>query len=288
MPLVIVTDLDGTLLDHNTYAAEPAMRALGRAQRMGVPVVLCSSKTRAEIESIRRRLDIVDPFIPENGGAVVAPEGYFVPPPPRSIVSQGRVTLELGRPYEEVVAVLKGVAAAEHLTVIGFSDMTVSEVAADCGLPLLDAQLAKMRHYDEPFKLVGADDIARGRFVRALRRRGVRVVSGGRYDHAMGDIDKGRAVGVLRGLFTGMGGHVVMIGLGDGMNDLPMLRAVDHPVIVRNDLGGATSELARNVTAASVTRASGPAGWAEAVTTLLDQWAREEAGVPAGASRELR
>jgi mannosyl-3-phosphoglycerate phosphatase len=262
--------------------------ALNHAKRMGVPVVLCSSKTRAEIESIRRRLGIADPFIPENGGAIVAPKDYFEPPPPGSVVAQGRVTLEIGLPYKEVVAVLREVAAAERLNLIGFSDMTVSEVAGDCGLPLLEAQLAKLREYDEPFRLVGADDVARGRFLKALRRRGLRVVSGGRYDHAMGEIDKGRAVGVLRSLFARRGGRVVMIGLGDALNDMPMLQAVDRPVIVRNDWGGATAELARKVPAAIVTRACGPAGWAEAVTALLDRWAVEEAWVPAGSRQEQR
>jgi mannosyl-3-phosphoglycerate phosphatase len=288
MPLVIVTDLDGTLLDHNTYAAGPAMRALDRAKRMGLPVVLCSSKTRAEIEAIRRRLGIADPFIPENGGAVVAPEDYFAPPPPGSVVAQGRVTLPLGRPYEEVVAVLRDAAAAERVKVIGFSDMTVSEVAGDCGLPLLDAQLAKLRQYDEPFRLIGADETARSRFLRFLRRRGVRVVSGGRYDHAMGDIDKGKAVGVLRTLFAGRGDRVVMIGLGDGLNDLSMLLAVDRPVIVRNDQSGATARLARKVATALVTQASGPEGWAEAIMKLLDQWEAEEARMPAHSWREQR
>lgn len=285
MPLVIVTDLDGTLLDPVTYAIDPALRALGRVKRLGIPLVLCSSKTRAEIEAIRRRLEISDPFIPENGGAIVAPAGYFVRVPPGAVVVDERFTLALGRPYAEVVAVLRDVAAAEHVTVCGFSDMTVSEVAADCGLPLLDAQLAKMRQYDEPFTLVGADPSGRSRFLKALKRRGVRVVSGGRYDHATGDTDKGQAVDFLRRLFAERGGPVVMAGLGDGLNDMSLLRAVDHPVIVCNDSCGATARLARKVAGAMVTSASGPEGWAEAVTTLLDRWQAGHADAPATSKR---
>jgi mannosyl-3-phosphoglycerate phosphatase family protein len=272
MPLIIVTDLDGTLLDHGTYAIEPALRTLDRVKSLGIPLVLCSSKTRAEIEAIRRRIGVGDPFIPENGSAIVAPAGYFERVPPGAVVADDRVTFTLGRPYAEVVAVLKDVAAAEHVRLSAFSDMTVREVAADCGLSLLDAQLAKMRQYDEPFKLVGADPSVRSRFLRALKRRGVRVVSGGRYDHATGETDKGQAVNLLRTLFAERGGPVVMIGLGDGLNDMSLLRAVDHPVIVCNDTCGATARLARKVAGAMVTTASGPEGWAEAVTTLLDTW----------------
>lgn len=286
MPLVIVTDLDGTLMDARTYAIEPAVRALERVKRMGVPLVPSSSKTRAEIEAIRRRLGITDPFIAENGGAIIAPIGYFARVPPGAVVDDERFTLELGRPYAEVADILKEIAAAEHVTVSGFYDMTDTEVAADCGLSLLDAQLAKLRQYDEPFRLLDAGPGVRSRFLKALRRRGVRVVSGGRYDHATGDIDKGKAVGVLRTLFAERGEPLVMAGLGDGLNDMSMLRAVDVPVIVKNDMSGATARLIRKVPTAKVTQASGPAGWAEAVTALLDQWQADQTSIPSSPWQE--
>jgi mannosyl-3-phosphoglycerate phosphatase family protein len=277
--LIIVTDLDGTLLDPVSYEFGPAVRALERVKRLGVPLVLCSSKTRAEIEAIRWRIGIGDPFVPENGGAIVACAGYFARRPPGAVVANQRFTLEFGRPYAEVVAILKDVAAAERVTVIGFSDMTVSEVASDCGLSPLAAQLAKLRQYDEPFKLADADREARSRLIKALRRRGLTVVSGGRYEHASGDIDKGKAIGVLRTLFAERGDRVVMIGLGDSPNDLSMLQVVDYPVIVRNDAGGAAAALAREVPSATVTQASGPEGWAEAVTALLDQFNTDQGSI---------
>jgi hypothetical protein len=63
-----------------------------------------------------------------------------------------------------------------------------------------------------------------------------------------------------------------MAGLGDGLNDVSMLREVDLPVIVRSDLNGATGRMLRKVPTAQVTSACGPAGWAEAVTSLLNSW----------------
>ena len=272
MRLVIVTDLDGTLLDPRSYGFEPASPAIERVKQAGVPLVLCSSKTCAEIDVIRRRIGIGDPFIAENGGCIVAPAGYFARVPAGSDVTEDRATLALGRPYADVVAVLKEVAAAERVTIAGFSDMTVSDVATDCGLPLLEAQLAKLRQWDEPFRLFGADPSTRSRFIKALRRRGLKVVSGGRYDHATGDADKGQAVGVLRDLFNEQNRRVVMIGLGNDLNDMSMLRAVDHAVIVKNDTSDATARLARKIPAARITSASGPEGWAEAVMALLETW----------------
>jgi mannosyl-3-phosphoglycerate phosphatase family protein len=282
MPLFIVTDLDGTLLDHHTYDVGPARDVLLRIARAGIPLVLCSSKTRAEIEALQQRLDIHHPFIAENGGAIVAPVGYFDHVPHRAVVDGGRFVLALGRPYPEVVNGLREVAAAERVRVVGFSDMTVGDVAEECGLPVLDAQLAKLREFDEPFRLLDSDPATKSRFLKALSRRGIRTMSGGRFDHATGDADKGRAVAELRTLIPDRLGPVVMAGLGDGLNDVSMLREVDLPVIVRSDLNGATGRMLRKVPTARVTSASGPAGWAEAVTSLLDGWREPE---PSGWAR---
>jgi len=178
--------------------------------------------------------------------------------------------LPLGRPYPEVVRALREVAAAERVRVVGFSDMTVGEVADACGLPVLDAQLAKLREYDEPFRLCEPDPSTRSRFFKALHRRGFRAVAGGRFHHLTGDTDKGRAVAELRALIPDRFGPVVMAGLGDGLNDVAMLREVDLPIIVRSDSNGATGRMLRKVPTAHVTSSTGPAGWAEAVTRLLD------------------
>lgn len=66
---IVITDLDGTLLDQ-TYSFEGARPAITLLKEKRVPVVLCSSKTRPEIELYRERLGFKDPFIVENGGAI--------------------------------------------------------------------------------------------------------------------------------------------------------------------------------------------------------------------------
>ena len=54
--LVLFSDLDGTLLDAQTYSFEAAREALEVLHERDVPLVLVSSKTRLEIEPIRVRL----------------------------------------------------------------------------------------------------------------------------------------------------------------------------------------------------------------------------------------
>lgn len=65
--LVIFTDLDGSLLDTETYRFDAARATLEELTACQVPMVLCASKTRAEVEPLRQELGNTDPFIIENG-----------------------------------------------------------------------------------------------------------------------------------------------------------------------------------------------------------------------------
>jgi len=74
---IIFTDLDGILLDYSTYSFEQAKPALQLVAQSDIPLVICSSKTRKEIEYYRKKLDNNHPFISENGGGIFIPKGYF-------------------------------------------------------------------------------------------------------------------------------------------------------------------------------------------------------------------
>ena len=82
----------------------------------------------------------------------------------------------------------------------------------------------------------------------------------------MGDNDKGRAVTHLAEIVRHEFGDVTTIGLGDGLNDLPMLESVDIPVLVQKPDG--TYEQ----TEIEVRRAEGvgPIGWNRIVMEILE------------------
>ena len=75
---IVFTDLDGTLLSHDTYSFKPALVALKLIRSRGIPLVLCSSKTRVDIACWRRRLENHHPFTPENGGPSFTPMLTFL------------------------------------------------------------------------------------------------------------------------------------------------------------------------------------------------------------------
>lgn len=271
--LLVFTDLDGTLLDHDTYSFEPARPALRALEERGVPLILCTSKTKAETDRWRRALGNSHPFIVENGGGVFIPRGYF--PFAAAGGAEGLPYEELvfGTPYQELRRVLADMRRRIDPSIRGFGDLTDEEVARLCGFSAEEARLAKEREYDEPF-VVGDESLFEA-VEAAAGRAGLRIVKGGRFAHLLGSHDKGRAVAALRGLYEKARGPSRTVGLGDSLNDAPMLRAVDIPVIVGKPGGGYDP----GIDLPGLVRApgAGPEGWREAVLGIL---ARERAPVP--------
>lgn len=261
--IIIVTDLDGTLLDSKTYSFEEAKPALELIKRNHVPLVLCSSKTRAELGVWRDRLENHHPFIVENGGGIFIPEGYF-PFPVEGETRNGYRVISLGMPYAGIRDQFTRLRDELQIPVTGFGDMTPADVAALTGLSLDEAVLAKQREYGEPFVFPGAAD---ERMLQAIEASGLRWTQG-RLFHLMGNHHKGKAVALLRSLFERAKGPVIIAGLGDSLNDLPLLLAVDHPILVRRENGSLDPRI--TIPGLYCTRKIGPAGWNEAVLTLLE------------------
>ena len=267
--LVVFTDLDGSLLDHDSYSFAPAADALAVLAAQGIPLVLCSSKTRAEIELLQQDLGVVDPFLSENGGALFLPKRYFPFPINKARPIAGFEVIEFGLPYYKLVETLHRVASELKIQVAGFSDMTTEEVAKDCQLSLMLARLAKLREYDEPFRILDSNPSARSRFFKALHRAGLRSTRGGRYHHLTGVTDKGLGVRTLKSLYEQAWGKVVAVGLGDSLNDLSLLQEADIPIVVQNPAADATARLLRKVPTARLTREPGPRGWNETILELV-------------------
>jgi mannosyl-3-phosphoglycerate phosphatase len=262
---LVFTDLDGSLLDAETYSFDAARPALQRLQRAGTPLVPVTSKTRAEVEWWRRLLSNRDPFIVENGGALFLPEFCLPFAIDGAICRDGYGVVEFGQPYERLVTALLDASRETGCAVSAFHAMEAEQVARRCGLTIEQAQMAKAREYDEAFEIqCGAERV---RLLEALERRGLRWTRGGRFYHVMGGSDKARAVKAARDLYVRAYGEVTTIGIGDAPNDAGFLGVVDYAVIIRSPMWERMTKL---VPRGHVTQQPGPAGWNEAILTIFD------------------
>lgn len=266
MKYIIFTDLDGTLIDHATYSYEAALSAISGLKEKQIPLIFCTSKTRAEIEVYLAELNVADPFISENGGAVFIPHGYFDVDYVISRKTDTYDIIELGVGYGTLRDFLINIRNSEGFDIIGFGDMDENEVSEDTGLDIESARLAKMREYDEAFKFSGGETQV-SRLIECIKSYGFNYTRGGRYWHIIGDNDKGKAVRILSDIFRRQFGKIKTIALGDSLNDLPMLQAVDMAFLVQKPGGvhdpGIQDDNIRKV------EGVGPSGWNAAILSVL-------------------
>lgn len=265
---LIFTDLDGTLLDYSNYSFEKALPALEFLKNKDIPLIICSSKTKKEIEHYREKLGNIHPFISENGGGIFIPGDYFG----FEISDIGFITEEI----ENYLLIRLGAKYADLREAIielnrtgfpvkGFGDMTVEEISGITNLSIHEASMAKERDFDEPF-IFNGDEAETQRLIAAVETRGFNVTQG-RFFHILGNSNKGKAVSILIEIYKKYYGKVVSIAIGDSPNDIPMLERVDYPVIVRKPDGSYD----RRIKLANLIRAEGigPEGWNNVILKLL-------------------
>lgn len=260
--LVVFTDLDGTLLDHDDYSWQAAKPALAELKRRQCPIILNSSKTRPEIEALRKEMANSDPFIVENGSAVCIPEHHFAS-------QKNELTIKrFGPNRDDILKILEGLRKGYGYSFKSFQDMSVKQLAETTGLDMASARMAKQRDASEP--LVWLDSEVRlHSFMSRLSTLGLTVIAGGRFYHVMGSVSKADSIEWLMNAYRDQYPEnvFVSVGLGDSFNDIPMLEAVDLPVLVAGKHGKQImikrDDLIR-------TKEPGPVGWNQAILTLIE------------------
>lgn len=248
-PFIVVTDLDGTLLDHHDYSFAPILPVLDQLREIGVPVVANTSKTRAEWLVMRDAFSNADAFVVENGSGLHLPDGS------REVFGASR---------REILDFLAPMRADYQFE--GFADWSTEQVVEATGLATGDAERSMQREFSEPLTWKDSED-KRQEFIRTVEGQGFMCLQGGRFLHVLGTTNKARPLPMLKEFYNPSAPIVV---LGDSQNDLAMLAAADYPVLISNP--SAKSKLAGEVAVlpnGRVSEKAGPAGWAEEVTRLI-------------------
>jgi mannosyl-3-phosphoglycerate phosphatase len=253
----VFTDLDGTLLDAQSFAYEPAFPVLRRARAAGVRIVPVTSKTLAEVAALAEELQFSGPLIIESGGGVARRTG------------DGWDTQVFGIDIERLRALAPEIESRSASRLRLFSAMSVDEAARVSGLTGEALERSRERRFDEPFCI---EEGSLSRIARAAEDLGLRVREGGRFHHLCGPVGKGEAVRRVRDeLESELGSPLRTIALGDAPMDAEFLLEAERAVIIPRPDGTAHPDLLSAVPHARVAPHAGPAGWAAAV----DEWMTE-------------
>lgn len=253
--MIVFSDLDGTLLDHETYSCAEAGDALAMLRERGIPLILASSKTAAEILPLRQTLGFQHcEAIVENGAGLLEP---------------GNPDGNAARDYEQIQDLLSDLPTDLRAGFIGFSDWSAEEVADRTGLSVQNSELAKQRYFSEP-GLWSGDDQRFDAFSQHLRNKGLVVQQGGRFISLSFGGNKAGQMLEIQKRYRTADKPTFSVALGDAGNDIAMLEAADLGVIIPNPDHKGIPHLDGEDNG-SIIRAAipGPLGWNETMKTLL-------------------
>ncbi len=144
-----------------------------------IPCVWVTTRTRSQLDATIRKLGQSEPFIAEGGSGVYLPEDYFHLRP--AITTRlGRFTcIPVATPQPAAAEALDLLAEETGISIVPLRTLSPRELSQNLGLPQREAELFRLRDFDELFFFAGASDsdIARFQAVAvqkklALRPRG--------------------------------------------------------------------------------------------------------------------
>jgi len=267
---LIFTDLDGTLLDYNTYSIDQARDALQFTKDLMIPIVAITSKTRHELENKHYTHEFFDIFATENGSAIYIPKNN-----PLSLHAKGKdigqyLMIQIGEAYKDILVKIDYSEKKTGIKVKRFSTMSTQEISELSGLDLRSAAMAKKREFSEPFVYNG-DDADLERFVKELNLMGLECIKGGRFYHVVSKGNKGHAVKIIENLYKEnyTDKKWKTVALGDSYNDVPLLMAVDVPVLMPHT-DGTYIEIPEELERITIKAVKpGPEGWSMVIMDLL-------------------
>ncbi|KAA8735042.1 HAD-IIB family hydrolase [Acinetobacter qingfengensis] len=254
---MIVTDLDGSLLDHDTYRWDAAQTWLDRFVIHHIPVVFCTSKTATEVQQLQMQMQLIDmPYICENGG-------IFYVDGEHHIVS----TQQHKQDYSQIVSQLQNIREQYAWQYSGFADVEVQQIIAWTGLDSQSAMYAKQRQASEPILWQDTDENLQ-KFKEQLALRKLDLIKGGRFWHVMNQgSDKYHALQQLLAYYQQQNLEFRTIGLGDSPNDALFLQHTDCSVVIQSKYADRIQlDQHEHV---YYTQNTGPQGWAEGLDYFL-------------------
>jgi D-glycerate 3-kinase len=266
---LVFTDMDGSLLNHFDYNFDAAKPLLKQLRQQQVPVIPCTSKTAAELLSLRDAMQSQAPFISENGAAVFILMGTFLQQPDDTIQQDGYWVKAFTESRDYWLCLLEKLKVKYEGCFNNFNQMSLAEIINATGLDEQSASQAGQRQFGEPVMWL-ADDLKKTEFIKDLKALGANVLEGGRFIHVSGNADKGQALQWLAEQYqkySFMPKPITTIAIGDSHNDVAMLEAADVALLMPSPAHDLPKVDREDKT--YIAEAIAPQGWQQGVQRII-------------------
>lgn len=272
---IILTDLDGSLLDHETYSYGYAKDLLLMLEKIRIPVIPVTSKTFSEVVKLRNELNNKHPFITENGAGIYIPKSYFKQIELNWKIKNDYFFISDSYNRDFLVDAIQSHAhefLAEFKTFHALNEIEgIGSIAKVTGLCVEDAQLASEREFSEVVIWLSTEK-RRKLFADCLEKHGLLVQQGGRFLNITGQSTKGGAVQKLIEIYCAQPNidSCDSLAIGDSQNDISMLEIADQALIIK-PLKRKPLKINKR-TKVSISQEIGPRGWVSGVTDWLQNF----------------
>ena len=225
--ILIFTDLDGSLLDHNNFEFREIQDFILKCIKNGIKIIPNTSKTKIEIQVFIDQLGQNLPFIVENGAAIHNLNLIH----PKIKINDN--SLVFSRSLSEILKQFKkNIPMDFQKRCMFLKDMTSTEQMKILGLNKKYLPFALNRDYSMPLVFDGSREMI-NEFTRHLKKIGMKLHEGGRIYNICDDCSKGKAMTTLIEMLKNelkCKTHTIVVG--DSPNDISMLNVCDQPCVI--------------------------------------------------------
>ena len=258
--IIIFTDLDGSLLDKDTFKFNIIENYFRELILKNIIIIPNSSKTEAELLDFNKQYNLNLSFIVENGSCIHG-LNLISPNLPKKIL----ISRTVDKIYEIYNSNVPNNLKNKITLIQKLNSKKQEEIF---GLPSNKLKLAIKRKYTIPIKFNGSQ-IEKYELIEILNNVGLTLQTGGRIINICDNINKSKAMSKTIELISKeIDDEVVTIGVGDNQNDIEMLKLCDHPCLVRNDnFNSALINIDNLIKSAEPS----PMGWADVIKTAIQK-----------------
>ena len=258
--IIIFTDLDGSLLDKDTFKFDEIEDYFKDLISEGIKIIPNSSKTEAELLDFNKQYNLNLPFISENGSSIHGLNLIHKNLPNK---------ISISRPVDQIILIYNEIIPNNLKQKVNFIlKLNYKEQEKIFGLPSTKMMLATKRNYSLPIQFMG-NEIEKNEFFKIINDVGLTVQTGGRIMNICDNVNKSIAMSKsLQLISKELDNEIITIGVGDNENDIEMIKKSNYPCLVKNDNFNSSLIDIDNLIKSSE---PSPRGWSDVIKTAIQK-----------------